>query len=522
MHLGLMEAKQPEKKAANPQPLPPSSSSNLMQILNGPPLKTPADKTSKAAAAAAGSAAAAKGPSLGKVPLVGSSSTAAVTSTVTTPSIAHAQSSNRHLFQNSSGSSAIPLTFNNSIAEVLAAAQKSKEMQASKAAAAAAKLPKPDVTITSKQQQQVNSGSSKFPDKLHQRLTSPQKSFHEPGLAAASNINSGMGTAASSSPLTDMSKLLLTQAPVVPPHLVAQNSSLPNIPSAATGRATATVTSASTSRPFPPPAATSTAAAAKPRSLNNVLDRLNKGTPSAAATTASSIYPQLSPLAAQHYIQQQQQQQSVSASQKASYAAAAAAARKSPGQPQKPTASVADAGSSIAQAQVAALAQQAAMSPELGLLLGLRSGLTPSVSEAPAAPWGSTARASQQAAQLAQSAQAAQAAQQAQQAQAAQAAQTALLMAGAGHLPGINPVAAAAAMQELMKISMSQMGGGSPSAAQLSAAAAAAAEQAANHQKSIQSLRLRAPPPLTHMGRHGGAGGGSAGPSGPSNSNTPK
>ena len=516
MHLGLMEAKQPEKKAANPQP-PPSSSSNLMQILNGPPLKTPADKTSKAAAA---SAAAAKGPSLGKVPLVGSSSTAAaVTSTVTTPSIAHAQSSNRHLFQNSSGSSAIPLTFNNSIAEVLAAAQKSKEMQASKAAAAAAKLPKPDVTITSKQQQQVNSGSSKFPDKLHQRLTSPQKSFHEPGLAAASNINSGMGTAASSSPLTDMSKLLLTQAPVVPPHLVAQNSSLPNIPSAATGRATATVTSASTSRPFPPPAATSTAAAAKPRSLNNVLDRLNKGTPSAAATTASSIYPQLSPLAAQHYIQQQQQ--SVSASQKASYAAAAAA-RKSPGQPQKPTASVADAGSSIAQAQVAALAQQAAMSPELGLLLGLRSGLTPSVSEAPAAPWGSTARASQQAAQLAQSAQAAQVAQQAQQAQAAQAAQTALLMAGAGHLPGINPVAAAAAMQELMKISMSQMGGGSPSAAQLSAAAAAAAEQAANHQKSIQSLRLRAPPPLTHMGRHGGAGGGSAGPSGPSNSNTPK
>merc|ERR1719410_429676 len=66
-----------------------------------------------------------------------------------TPSIAHAQSSNRHLFQNSSGSSAIPLTFNNSIAEVLAAAQKSKEMQvAAKMAAAAAKLPKPDVTIT--------------------------------------------------------------------------------------------------------------------------------------------------------------------------------------------------------------------------------------------------------------------------------------------------------------------------------------------------------------------------------------
>merc|ERR1719242_840412 len=50
--------------------------------------------------------------------------------------------------------------------------------------------------------------------------------------------------------------------------------------------------------------------------------------------------------------------------------------------------------------------------------------------------------------------QAAAAAQQ-QQNQAQQAAQAALLMAGAG-LPGMNQVAAAAAMQELMKISLTQ------------------------------------------------------------------
>merc|ERR1712150_248240 len=51
--------------------------------------------------------------------------------------------------------------------------------------------------------------------------------------------------------------------------------------------------------------------------------------------------------------------------------------------------------------------------------------------------------------------QAAAAAAQQQQNQAQQAAQAALLMAGAG-LPGMNQVAAAAAMQELMKISLTQ------------------------------------------------------------------
>ena len=46
-----------------------------------------------------------------------------------------------------------------------------------------------------------------------------------------SNVSSQVSTAGS--PLTDMSKLLLTQAQVVAPHLVAQNSSLPNLSSTA-------------------------------------------------------------------------------------------------------------------------------------------------------------------------------------------------------------------------------------------------------------------------------------------------
>merc|ERR1712141_582909 len=113
-----------------------------------------------------------------------------------------------------------------------------------------------------------------------------------------------------------------------------------------------------------------------------------------------------------------------------------------------------------------------------------------------------------------------------QQNHAQQAAQAALLMAGAG-LPGMNQVAAAAAMQELMKISLTQQQH-QPSVS-LNAGTSAGALQSAltqqleQHQElmnsleanpqqkpnvgnntSIQSLKLRAPPPLTHMGKGGG------------------
>jgi hypothetical protein len=83
----------------------------------------------------------------------------------------------------------------------------------------------------------------------------------------------------------------------------------------------------------------------------------------------------------------------------------------------------------------------------------------------------------------------------AQQAQAQQAAQAALLLAGAG-MPGMNQAAAAAAMHELMKISMSQQ---SPQQPQ---------PQASPQQSSIAGPRIRAPPPLTHMGRPGHPGSG--------------
>ena len=435
MYLGLME------KGSEPNLM--NSESNLMQLLNGPPLKA-----NKASSNPAG----AKVPTLGKVPLVSAPPEAAA--------IAHAQSSNRHLFQNSSGSSAIPLTFNNSIAEVLAAAKKSKE-------AAATSGPKPDVTITAKPTVSES-------QKLHQRLTST------PSKPSYSNPQ---GSDSAKSPLTDMSKLLLTQAPAVAPHLVAQNSSLPSLPSRS---ATATSTSSKHFGTGQSATATPTAQSKSARSLNNVLDRLKSTTgpaTSSSAPQAATYPPQLSPY--QHL--------AAASTSKPNF-------RKSP-QPKASTASKVDANS-IAQAQVAALAQQAAMNPELGLLLGLH-GSRPSVSEA-AAPWGSTARATQQ------------------QHHAAQAAQTALLMAGAGHLPGINPVAAAAAMQELMKMSL--MGQQPTTAAQLSAAAAAAEQAAAANQqnaKALQSLRLRAPPPLTHMGRPGPGSGGASG-SGATGASLPK
>jgi len=112
--------------------------------------------------------------------------------------------------------------------------------------------------------------------------------------------------------------------------------------------------------------------------------------------------------------------------------------------------------------------------------------------------------------------------------QAQQAAQAALLMAGAG-LPGMNQVAAAAAMQELMKISLTQQQlqpgmsrNDSTNAQAITAALTQQLEQqiqneanqkqqaniksnAIANSKAIQSLRLRAPPPLTHMGKGGGS-----------------
>ena len=67
----------------------------------------------------------------------------------------------------------------------------------------------------------------------------------------------------------------------------------------------------------------------------------------------------------------------------------------------------------------------------------------------------------------------------AQQASALAEAQRALTMAGAG-LPGMNQAAALAALQELMKINLQA-------------------------QVKTSGQRLRAPPPLTHMGRPGGS-----------------
>ncbi len=112
-----------------------SSQSNLLQLLNKPPGKNSAESS---------------GPLLGNTSLIGASvgkKTATVTSS--------GNSNNSQLFKSGEqGSSAIPLTFNNSIAEVLAAASKAKQQMeaeaAAAAAAAAASNSKPEVTITAK------------------------------------------------------------------------------------------------------------------------------------------------------------------------------------------------------------------------------------------------------------------------------------------------------------------------------------------------------------------------------------
>ena len=100
--------------------------------------------------------------------------------------IGQTQSSNKHLFQNcsNSGSSAIPLTFNNSIAEVLAAAKKAKEQSISpnklsnilKGGNHATTLPKPDVTITAKSINKQQHSSTKGADDYLQKQQLANKS----------------------------------------------------------------------------------------------------------------------------------------------------------------------------------------------------------------------------------------------------------------------------------------------------------------------------------------------------------
>lgn len=90
----------------------------------------------------------------------------------------------------------------------------------------------------------------------------------------------------------------------------------------------------------------------------------------------------------------------------------------------------------------------------------------------------------------------------AQQASAIAEAQRALAMAGAG-LPGMNPAAANAAFTEILKLSLQaqqQAKGGQKTGTGNQQATGSGSNS------GQQAPRIRAPPPLTHMGRQGGGG----------------
>ena len=226
------------------------------------------------------------------------------------------KSSNSQLFKSTESTGAIPLTFNNSIAEVLAAASKAK------AAKSREPSPKPEITITAKSSnktQQLSavlasqgSGSqaaSKPPGghKLPASISAPSPSggglsiLKRPGASTASSA----GTA-TVSPLSNMSKLLAAQAPGLPPHVIAQQT-LPGTKAGA-GAGAGKVMSRppgpvmSNLRPVqisgakqqPPATPQPGIQSLNKKSLNTVLDRLGSlGTSPANTSLASSLVQQL-------------------------------------------------------------------------------------------------------------------------------------------------------------------------------------------------------------------------------------
>ena len=567
--------------------------STLMDMLNDPPLKVivppslkqvDKDKSIISALSNSGVSSKQSTSSTNRIASsINSSSTTNSAPTAVGDGLAHTQSSNKHLFQNcsNSGSSAIPLTFNNSIAEVLAAAKKAKEQSISpnklssilKGGSHSNPLPKPDVTITAKsitklQQQPSGKGTDAYSQKQSQsnkssnsmnisfqHFLSPQ---NNKSLALPTDLASSSATTlaelqksaenanrlyneAINNPLLDMNKLLHTQPPAVAPHLVAQNS-LSNIQSqlGSSGGITIPIVPTSTTIAGSNPVATITSKQytspqqqsssqqqihqpqqVNKKNINNILDRLSVMKSSSSSTSTQS-FPGLSLGDASTLANLTQQQQrnltSISPKSNESIRKSVTADFTSGGVTASP------ANNLVGQSQA-----QQKLNSELSLLLGLAGPATSlgqlnfpmsSLTGSTSVTASSSSRATTQSTQNQAAAVAA------AQNQAEQAAAAAMLMAGAG-LPGMNQVAAAAAMQELMKnyLTQQQLQPGMTSNVNTNAQVLTSAltqqleqqlqneanqKQQANIQsnaianaKAIQSLRLRAPPPLTHMGKGG-------------------
>ena len=329
------------------------------------------------------------------------------------------------------------MTFNNSIAEVLAAAAKSN-----KARDSAENTNKPEVTITAKNVNKQQTWSSSSSDSKQDKSTGNAKA----------------------NPLMDMSKLLQSQAPGIPPHIIAQNtlpvgSSMSQVSHAGNSISTHQMAGNSLPKIAPKPTSSllkpslvaskaSTSASTgitsvNKKSLNNVLDRLS-GMKSSTTITPTASATSLT--AAKSLLTQQLQAPPVLAN---------------PGSHSSPTKKPPAAAVSVAN-----LSQNPMASLGLLGMAGFPGASQGSLVGQPMVQYPWTSNPAQQ---------------------AALEAQRVLSLAGSG-LPGMNPNAAAAAMAELMKMSMQQ--------------------QAQNQNKSNPSNqapppRLRAPPPLTHMGRPG-------------------
>ena len=408
-------------------------------------------------------------------------------------------SSNSQLFKNSgdsSSSSAIPLTFNNSIAEVLAAAAKSKSREL---AGQTGNTSKPEVTITAKS---VN----KTVNKTVGPMITPK-----PHTATASSSSATKEVTSKSNktnpklnPLMDMSKLLQNQAPGIAPHIIAQNTlAMPTTASnlgslvskpvsthqlAGTMPKIAPKPVSSLLKPVPVVSKASGIQTVNKKSLTTVLDRLSglKGSSSSSSVTpSSSVTASISSPASNSSLVQQLQappmmtNPGLSSPNKSrnNPVTNSGVSRNNP---------VTNAGVSNAVMSNAGASSSSLSAPNMSSNAALQQGLQAMLASQnllgmgfPGAS-GPSGLVGQPMGQLGQMGQYPWPSSTPAQQQAALAeAQRALTMAGAG-LPGMNQAAAAAALHELMKMSLQ-----------------------AQHSKP-SGQRLRAPPPLTHMGRPGG------------------
>ena len=186
------------------------------------------------------------------------------------------KSSNSQLFKSSESSGAIPLTFNNSIAEVLAAANKAKANKSREAS------PKPEITITAKSS---SASSASTETGGHPRLPATINS-PSPSGGGLSIMKRSVPASTGVSPLSNMTKLLAAQAPGLPPHIIAQQScpkTTTKVMSKPPGPVMSNLRPVQISGSKPGGIQT-----VNKKSLNTVLDRLG-GLTSATTKTSSSL-----------------------------------------------------------------------------------------------------------------------------------------------------------------------------------------------------------------------------------------